>query len=119
VTAAITQNNYKMKARKNMAKEDEFEEQIKSKNQAFVLFYASWCPFSQRFLPVFNRFAENQTRECIKVVADFNESLCDKYSIEVYPTVLFFEKGKVAKRLDGEAGEGLNKAKLEVFAKKC
>jgi thiol-disulfide isomerase/thioredoxin len=108
-----------MEAKKSMVEEDEFEEQLKSKNQAFVLFYASWCPFSQRFLPVFNRFAENQTRECIKVVADSKESLCDKYSVEVFPTVLFFEKGKVAKRLDGEAGEGLNQRKLEVFAKKC
>jgi len=100
-----------------MAEEDKIEEQLNSKNQAFVLFYESWCPFSQRFLPVFNRFAENQTRECIKVVADFKSNVCDKYSVEVFPTVLFFEKGKVAKRLDGEAGEGLNQAKLEAFAK--
>jgi thiol-disulfide isomerase/thioredoxin len=27
--------------------------EIEGKDGAFVLFYATWCPFSQRFLPVF------------------------------------------------------------------
>ena len=99
--------------------EEDLEEQLKNKDQAFVLFYESWCPFSRRFLPMFNKFAENQTRECRRVVADYKTSLCDKYSIEVFPTVLFFEKGQVTKRLDGEAGEGLTREQLEAFAKKC
>ena len=31
--------------------------EIESKDKAFVLFYASWCPFSQRFLPVFEEYS--------------------------------------------------------------
>jgi thiol-disulfide isomerase/thioredoxin len=99
--------------------EKETEKQLESADQAFVLFYETWCPFSQRFLPVFEKFSANQTRNCLKVVADFKADLCDKYLIEVFPTVLFLEKGKVKKRLDGEPGEGLDEKKLEEFAKKC
>ncbi|XHH09804.1 MAG: protein disulfide isomerase family protein [Candidatus Bathyarchaeia archaeon] len=99
--------------------EQEIEEQLKSKDQTFVLFYESWCPFSQRFLPVFNKFAESQNKDCVKIVADYKINLCDKFGVEVFPTVLFFEKGQVTKRLDGKPSEGLNQQKLDEFAKKC
>jgi thiol-disulfide isomerase/thioredoxin len=99
--------------------EAEIEKLLETKDQAFVLFYESWCPFSQRFLPVFNKFAQSQERDCVKVVADYKLQLCDRFSVEVFPTVLFFEKGKVTKRLDGEHGVGLSQQKLEEFAKKC
>ena len=99
--------------------EEEIEKQLATKDKAFVLFYESWCPFSQRFLPVFNKFTQTQTKECVKVVADYKMRLCDKFSVEVFPTVLFFEKGKVSKRLDGEAGVGLNQRQLESFAEQC
>lgn len=99
--------------------EVEIEKQLKSKDHVFVLFYESWCPFSQRFLPVFNRFAQTQSRECLKVVADYKPMLCDKFDIQVFPTVLFFENGKVTKRLDGQAGAGLTQTQLDDFAKNC
>jgi hypothetical protein len=47
------------------------------------------------------------------------EDVCEKYSISVYPTVLFFKKGKVAKRLDGISGEGLNEKKLTDLMDSC
>lgn len=97
----------------------EIEKQFTSKNKVFVLFYQSWCPYSQRFLPVFTKFAENEERECIKILADFTLQLCEKYDVEVFPTVLFFENGKVSKRLDGERGIGLSQQRLDDFAKKC
>jgi len=31
-------------------------DEIRSKDKAFVLFYATWCPFSQRFLPLFEEY---------------------------------------------------------------
>jgi thiol-disulfide isomerase/thioredoxin len=99
--------------------ENEVEAQLERADKAFILFYESWCPFSRRFLPIFEKFAEKERRQCIQVVADFKMELCDKYSIEVFPTVLFFEKGQVTKRLDGHAGEGLSKKELESFAENC
>jgi thiol-disulfide isomerase/thioredoxin len=92
--------------------EKDIEDVLKSKEQMFVLFYASWCPFSQRFLPIFEEYAKGNPHECISVVVDDKPELCDKYSIEYYPTVVLFKKGKVHKRLDATPGEGLTKKQL-------
>jgi thioredoxin 1 len=93
------------------------EEILKSKDNVFVLFYASWCPFSQSFLPVFNNFSQNKSHNCTRVVIDDKASLCEKYSVDIVPTVILFEKGEVKKRLDGVPGEGLTEKKLKKFAK--
>jgi thiol-disulfide isomerase/thioredoxin len=90
----------------------ELEKAVKGKPKVFVLFYASWCPFSQRFLPIFQKVAE-RSRDCLRVITDDKASLCEKYSVDTVPTVLIFEKGVVTKRLDGEPGAGLNEAKLK------
>jgi thiol-disulfide isomerase/thioredoxin len=95
--------------------EENIEEVLKSKDKAFVLFYASWCPYSQEFLPVFKEYAKVNPQECISVVIDDKPDLCDKYAIEYYPTVLLFKKGKVHKRLDATPGAGLTKKQLAKF----
>ncbi len=96
-----------------MAKNEiEVEESIKVMEKAFVLFYASWCPFSQRFLPIFKEYAKSHPKDCLSVMIDFKPELCDKYGIEYYPTVLLFKNGKVEKRIDAKPGEGLTKAQL-------
>jgi thiol-disulfide isomerase/thioredoxin len=92
--------------------EYKLEDVLKSKDKAIVLFYASWCPFSQRFLPVFEKFSQDKTRPCMRVVTDDKASLCEKYSVDVVPTVLVFERGKVVKRLDGKPGMGLSEKQL-------
>ena len=81
-------------------------------DKVVVLFYASWCPFSQRFLPVFDKYAKDKADTCLWVVTDDKASLCEKYSIDVVPTVLLFQKGKVKKRLDGVAVAGLTEKQL-------
>jgi thiol-disulfide isomerase/thioredoxin len=92
----------------------ELDKVVKGKEKVFVLFYASWCPYSQRFLPIFQRVAESK-RDCLRVITDDKASLCEKYSVDTVPTVLIFERGKVMKRLDGEPGAGLNESKLVKF----
>jgi thioredoxin-like negative regulator of GroEL len=95
------------------------EKAIRSKDRLTVLFYASWCPFSQRFLPDFLEHAEASDQCFMRVVVDDKDDLVRKYAIEVYPTVLFFHNGKVTKRLDGVFHVGLNKSQLEEFVKQC
>jgi len=90
-----------------------FENKLNAKDRVIVLFYASWCPFSRRFLPTFRKFAEDKTRTCLEIITDDKASLCEKYSIDVVPTVLLFEKGKVKKRLDGVPGAGLQERNLK------
>lgn len=95
--------------------EENFEDVLKSKDKAFVLFYASWCPFSQMFLPVFKEYAKANPNECISIVVDDKPDICDKYEIEYYPTVLLFVKGMIRKRLDATPGAGLTKKQLAKF----
>jgi thioredoxin 1 len=90
-----------------------FDELVKPKEKAYVLFYASWCPHSQRFLPIFQDFAKKNPDECVSVVVDDKPDLCEKYSIDYYPTVLLFKKGAVKKRLDATSGLGLTKSQLK------
>ena len=93
--------------------ETNLDDELKSKEKAFVLFYATWCPYSQRFLPIFEEYAKNNPQECVSVIIDDKPDLCEKYEIEYYPTVLMFKKGTVEKRLDATPGLGLTKKQLK------
>ena len=90
-----------------------------SQEGALVLFYASWCPFSMRFLPVFEKHAERR-EECIaRIVVDGNEDLFDEHGIQVYPSVLFFQNGQVTRRLDGRHLVGLSEGELTDLIASC
>ena len=93
--------------------EPEFEEALKMEKKLLVLFYASWCPFSRKFLPIFEKCTIHSPTPCLRLMVDNYEELCEKYSINVFPTVLFFENGRVAERLDGAPGEGLSEKQLK------
>lgn len=92
---------------------NDIERLLKTKGRMFVLFYASWCPYSQRFLPVFKEYAKSHPKECLSIIVDDEPELCEKYSIDYYPTVLLFNNGEVKKRLDATPGAGLTKNQLE------
>lgn len=96
-------------------KKIDFNNEIKSRDRVFVLFYASWCYFCQAFLPIFEEYAKNNKHECMSVIIDDEPGLCEEYAIEYYPTVLLLNKGKVHKRLDAEPGIGLSKKQLAEF----
>jgi thioredoxin 1 len=100
-----------------MSKESqtEFEKALRTQKKLVALFYASWCPFSRRFLPIYEKCTLNSPTPCVRVMIDDREDLCEKYSIAVFPTVLVFENGEVAKRLDGVPGEGLSEEQLKGF----
>ena len=99
--------------------EEELDTILKTKDNIFILFYAPWCPFSQRFLTVFEKCSKDTSRQCYRMMIDEYPELCDKYQIEVYPTVLFFEQGKVAQRLDGTHGVGLSEQQFRALIRAC
>jgi len=103
---------FKSDKNKKKQAQNDLDAELESKDKAFVLFYASWCPHSQRFLPIFQEYAKNNPNECISVEIDDKPELCDKYLIDYYPTVILFKKGKVDKRLDATPGMGLSKSQL-------
>ena len=94
------------------------DDELKSKEKAVVLFYATWCPYSQRFLPIFQEYAKNNPQECVSIIIDDKPDLCEKYEIEYYPTVLLFKNGDVEKRLDATPGLGLTKKQLNDLTSK-
>ncbi len=98
--------------------ESGLQESLKSKGKVVVLFYASWCPFSQKFLPTFEKYSKSRAENCLQIVTDDKPTLCEKYEVDVVPTVLIFKNGKVAKRLDGAAGIGLSERQLLDFVSK-
>jgi thioredoxin 1 len=97
----------------------ELDAAIASRDKLMVLFYASWCPFSQAFLSTYRRHAAAGDPCYARIVVDDDHPLTDTYDIQVFPTVLFFEKGQIVRRLDGIYHRGLSQAQLEDFARRC
>lgn len=84
-----------------------------------VLFYSAWCPFCLAFMPAFEAQAAAAPERFIKACTDGSEELEDRFSIDVVPSVLCFEDGKLSKRLDGKLGRGLSADGLRAFAEAC
>jgi len=99
--------------------EKELTRILKEERSVFVLFYASWCAFSRKFLPEFIENAGRSDLPHVRVLVDDNEALAEKYSVEVYPTIIYFQNGELARRLDGEPMRGLHKAQLKDFVGSC
>lgn len=97
----------------------ELEEAIRTRDRLMVLFYASWCPFSQAFLAAYREHAASGDPCYARIIVDSGDPLVERYGIEVFPTVLFFEAGKLARRLDGVFHRGLTRGQLQDFARQC
>jgi thiol-disulfide isomerase/thioredoxin len=98
--------------------EDGLRKILKTGDKVIALVYASWCPFCRNFLPVFDKYVSCEGFDFVRVQDD-QESIGDKYSVDIFPTVLYFEKDKVVKRLDGEPGVGLSEKQLADFVTSC
>ncbi len=99
--------------------ESDLDKTLNECSRIFVLFYASWCPYSQRFLPIFEKYTKDDEKNFCLVLTDEIESCEENYSIDVVPTVIFFKNGKIAKRLDGVAGVGLNEKQFVEMIDAC
>ena len=88
--------------------------------EVLVLFYATWCPYCVNFVPIFEKKIVNLNfgKVVHVLLDDYDNKLWDDYDIEAVPTVIFFEKGKISKRLDGRFGVGLNEKQLNVWLEK-
>lgn len=95
----------------------ELEEGISGKKRVIALIYATWCPYCIGFLPIFKKYT--QGRDGFLLVEDDRWEIADQYEVEVVPTALYFENGKVVKRLDGVLGKGLHEKDLVEFIRNC
>jgi thioredoxin 1 len=98
--------------------QQELEKTVTTKGRVIALWYASWCPFCTKFLPIFEKHAKGEGRNFL-LVRDDQENMGGRYAVEVFPTVLFFENGAVSKRLDGIPGVGLTEKHLVDFIAAC
>jgi thioredoxin 1 len=97
----------------------DLDEAVRTRDKLMVLFYASWCPFSQAFLKTYAAHAASGDPCYARIIVDEGDPLVERFDIEVFPTVLFFEKGRLARRLDGMYHRGLTQGQLEDFARRC
>lgn len=98
--------------------QQELEKILAARKRVLALWYASWCPFCRKFLPVFEKHAVGAGGNFL-LVRDDEESLGGKYAVEVFPTVLLFENGTVSQRLDGIPGVGLTEKQWTGFIAAC
>lgn len=96
----------------------DLEEALKKKDRVVAMVYASWCPFCRRVLPIFEKQAREDERNLL-LVADDEEHIADLYGIDVFPTLILFEKNQIVKRLDGKPGLGLNEKQITDFISSC
>jgi len=92
---------------------------LESNDGVFVLFYASWCPFSLAFLPIYEKHAAAGDKPFVRMTLDGNEDLFEEHGIEVYPTVIFFKAGKAHKRLEGKHLAGLREKQFAELIASC
>jgi len=105
--------------RQDIKNQLQFRDALEASERVCALFYASWCPFSRRFLPAFDEAASvnKDHYSCVKI--DDHDGLCEEYGIDVFPTVIFFEKGKVLDRVDGRLGAGIDVGRFFDASEKC
>ncbi len=94
-------------------------EVLQAKEPTVALFWATWCPFCRKFKPEFDRLAAaNPWRFASVYLDDYENPLWDDYAVDVVPTLALFRGGKVAERVDGVLGYGLDKKMVAGFVEK-
>ncbi|KAI8816016.1 thioredoxin-like protein [Fimicolochytrium jonesii] len=75
-----------------------FDEIVKNKkNNVLVEFYAPWCGHCKNLAPIYEKVAQDFSREPHVIVANLDATVASdvaqKYGIEGYPTIKFFPAG--------------------------
>ena len=98
---------------------EDFDAAVASRDRLMIMLYAAWCPFSQEFLPIYLAHAAAGDPCYARIIVDDDDPLVERYGISVFPTLLFFEKGQLVRRLDGTYHRGLTHGQLRDFARRC
>jgi thioredoxin 1 len=95
----------------------DLDTELKKNKKVLTLFYSSWCPYCVRFVPTFDKKVSSMGFESVihVIVDDYDNPLWDDYDVPAVPTIIYFEEGKVCKRLDGRLGSGLSEGQFKVW----
>lgn len=91
----------------------DIEQVIEEKEKVLVEFYAPWCGHCQQLAPDYERTAQiiEQRKGCVslaKIDATANPIAAQKYAIESFPTLLYFDKGKYEKYTEGRSAQEMS-----------
>jgi len=95
----------------------ELDAELKKNKNVLALFYSSWCPYCIRFVPTFDKKAATLGGKSVihVLLDDYDNPMWDDYDVPAVPTVIYFEEGKVCKRLDGKLGRGLSEEAFKTW----
>ncbi len=79
---------------------EEFDKIISGEKLVMVDFYTTWCGPCKKMAPFIERIRNEQSKTVIvlKIDAEAQMDIADRYRLEGYPTVIFFKKGQVIGR---------------------
>lgn len=85
----------------------EFEQEVLNYNgKVLVDFFATWCGPCQMLSPVLEKISEEETEiKIVKVNIDEETKLSIENGVEVVPTLILYDNGKVIKKLEGYRDE--------------
>lgn len=90
------------------------EEVLDSKIPTLVDFWASWCGYCTKLIPVLENLEQEygDSLKIVKVNVDQNKSLSQQYEIMSLPTLILFKDGKEAEKIIGFAPGNIISKKL-------
>ncbi len=84
---------------------------------SLILFYADWCLYCKRFIPIFENSVKTLSDKKILVggvkLNEDENPLWDKYGINAVPTLIAFSKNRIKDRKDAKMGVGLTMSDME------
>lgn len=92
------------------------QEVLGAKEPTVVMFWATWCPFCQRFKTEFEKLAASRPWRFAAVYLDDEQNpLWEDYDVDVVPTLALFRDGQVVDREDGVLGYGIDRKRVAAF----
>jgi thioredoxin 1 len=91
---------------------DNFKTEVESSDKPVLVdFWAPWCGYCKRIMPVVDTVAANYEEKLVvgKLNVDDNEELEDRFEVMTIPTLLLFKDGKAGEPLVNPA----SKAEIE------
>src|ERR671934_1916279 len=94
---------------------NEFDRLVSSSEKVLVMFYADWCPFCQKFKPIFESLSSLTSKESNSKtkyrtygakVNDDDNPLWERFSISSIPTLIAFDETRIVARRDARMGIG-------------
>lgn len=89
-------------------------ERIEDERPLVVLYYADWCGYCARFLPLFQDRAARADVDVVAVdLSSYDHPFWDEHGIDVVPSVIAFQGGRPVAAAMGHYGVGVTASQLD------